>query len=331
MYVFVCYTPLHILLAAITLQQMEKTAGIVFIIIEESTGLSRFARSFLKSEYRIISLPGRANVANRMSRTIVQRTNMFRIRSIINSLPCTCFIFNDMLPESQALLNMNAATNNGIEFIMVEDGVALYAPRGVVANRAIDRFLHKLAFGLEWRHSSTFGHHDNLSEIWCLYPEALCDDLKAKPCKPLGRQVPQWVHDFAEQSFSHMPEEATIIALPYIGHSIDILDRYLTRAVEFARRYKSEILFKSHPLDGHNTEILKKYVENPIVIPNTLPIELLMMRPGGKYNFIGSRTSALHVTNALAPDVRCYYFENGSDPVADNWIAFFTQLGIPGI
>ena len=70
-------------------------------------------------------------------------------------------------------------------------------------------------------------------------------------------------------------------------------------------------------------------MQSPNILPQFIPLELLLFSEPKVSAFIGSRTSALHVAKALCPEIVCTYFDRADTEDGKRWIKFMERIGIP--
>lgn len=279
-------------------------------------------------------VPGAADGSNLVQSTLIQRRNAARLRKQHASTANTIYLFHDLRAESQALLNLPVAALRKPRFVLLEDGIALYKPRGILPGSLTHILKRKLAFGFDWKHAHEVGLHPALSEIRCFYPRLLRDNLKRLPSSELPVSLERLKEIFAAGKNANAENASAhaIIALPHSRHTDAGYYRYfLESALAYCARIAIRPRFKLHPSDANALGILKKLTNCPVEIaPQNMPLEILFLHDTGAKALIGSRTSALHIVKKLYPHVACMYHDDESE-YGKKWIRFFEEVGIPSV
>lgn len=334
MELFLCHTPLHVLISLLVAATEPRTPR-TFVVVEDSAGLHQLARLLVRADIgQLHLLPGVANGSNLLSQTRIQRNNAKMLRSLYAYTAETVHLFHDLRAESQAMLNTSSVSQRP-RFVLLEDGIALYEPRGLLVGGWVSVLKRKLAFGMDWKHARELGLHPALSEIRCFYPHLLRANLRHKPSDALPTALHQLVDRATLQTLRPTTTSAGSRAVVAVPHSRAVSPAYFQGflAASLAHCEKLDVtpLFKLHPNDTQGVGLLQQRVKAPEFIPQGLPLELALMAMDDATSFMGARTSALHVVRKLCPQVSCLFYESPDTEVGQRWLTFFEQVGIPAM
>lgn len=330
MHVFLCHTPLHILLSQYIEEGLEDAPRARYVVVEDYAGLHAFARSILDhAETDVLYLPGKAQAQSRLQRTLLQRANARLLQRRFAGLRCMFYLFNDLLPEPQALLNLAVRQSPQLACVLLEDGVALYGPRGTGRNRLADTVMHKLAFGLRWKHAHAIGLHPAITEIRCFYPQLVHPELRGIPAAPLPTGTPASLGKLRRDLALPALRDSAVLALPHSAYTEPaLMTAFVAACAGYCRRMQLAPVIKAHPGDSAYKKYLAGLDKPPRLLPGHLPLEAVLLCSDHPAALIGFRTSALHITRALLPDVTCLYFEHGDSLHHRDWVAFLDRLGV---
>lgn len=324
---FICNTPLHVLLSSIVISENKNRVNTTLVALEYSNGVQNFAKMLFKDEaVKLIFLPGRANAKNTWHRTLIQKNNAKILSSTLSQKPDTIFIYHDLLPETQALLNKK---NNSQTFIMIEDGVALYGPRGTIKSSILQKIIHKTIFGWKWNHAHALGLHPSISEIKCLFPQLAHKDIINKKITSLSHAYPRRLLENLPASKELDSCDSIIAVLPFMTEIKDsTVVHFLTQCIKLSKKTSKPLFLKTHPRDPCLPIYLQNNFEQFKILPQSLPIESLLLASKRSHTIIGWRTSSLHVIRALCPHVNCLYYEEDGLNSSKKWLDFMNSLSI---
>ena len=179
MQLFLCHTPLHILIGLLVAQEMSPEEEIAFAVVEDSEGLHALASTLIRAQnVKLLLLPGAVNSKSLVKCTLIRRANGKFLKCTFSKIADTVFLFHDLRAESQALLNSPSRSHIKTRFVLLEDGIALYEPRSLLIGSTLSILKRKIAFGLNWKNARELGLHPQLSEIRCFYPHLVaCQSL----------------------------------------------------------------------------------------------------------------------------------------------------------
>lgn len=330
--VFVCHTPLHILISLMVAHSERLPNKPAFIIIDDSTGLGELADTIVPpAQIDTIKLPGDANADTPFNRLLTERSNAKLLKNRYAQHTETVFTFHDIRAESQALLSAKRVHNSQRRrIILLEDGVALYAPHGLIYGGPLSVVKRKLAFGLSWRYGRKIGLNTAITEIRCFYPKLVREDLRNRNVAKLTADVPASVADNVCLDHDLPDCDFAIIAVPYTSNLTDrFLSSYLLAAGRYCERHRLVPVFKLHPRDFQARARIANRVLDARYFPQRLPLEVALFSQHPPHAVIGSKTSALHICKALSPAMQCLYFEIGEDDASRIWQKFYSDVGIP--
>lgn len=332
MSLFLCHTPLHLLISLLVVQGIPAHEKITFAIIEDSQGLHALAKTLVAStNIDLFLLPGAASFQSLIKRTLIHRANARHLHDAYAKTASTIFIFHDLRAESQKLLNSPSTHQANTQFILLEDGVALYEPGGFLVDGLISILKRKIFWDMKWKHARQLGLHPQLSEVQCFYPESLRQNLHHLHIKSLPRHL-------ADSITLHSPLKASLPNAPFcivaVPHSM-FGETFITEFLDLSRKYCLDHgqtpIFKIHPRDRQAQPTIERVISSPHLLPQEFPLELLMAFIPKAAALIGSRTSALHVINALYPETTCLYFDTPNTEAGSQWINFFEKIGVQAL
>jgi hypothetical protein len=331
---FLCHTPLHVLISLLVAAAGPRTPR-TFAVVEDSAGLHQLARLLVQADSgQLHLLPGVATATNLLSRTRIQRNNAKILRSLYADTAETVHLFHDLRAESQSLLNTPSISKR-TRFILLEDGIALYEPRGLLVGGWVSVLKRKLAFGMTWKHARELGLHPALSEIRCFYPHLLRTNLRHKPSDALPISLHLLLDNATLAALRPTTMSAGARAVIAVPHSRSVSPAYFQSFLEASTRHCEKMnlnpLFKLHPNDTEGLALLQQQTKTPELIPQELPLELALIAMDDVTSFVGARTSALHIVKKLCPQVSCLFFESADTEVGRKWLRFFEQAGIPAM
>lgn len=333
--VYLCHTPLHILISLIVANQNNSQKdGSTFFIIEDSPGLHRIAEALIDTrKSNLVLLPGLANSTNRFQSAMIMRSNAIGIHRTARKFSGNFFIFNDIRPEAQfSLSRLKGEKTASRKSILLEDGIAIYNPGGTSEWNILQKIKYKIISGLNWIPISKIGSHPAISEIYCFYPQALRPDLMEKKAFQIPRCIPKEIIESFKHISPVLEKNTTIIALPLISeenHEAGL--KFIERAMIFCKTRKTTPFFKTHPRDQQSIKIIENLSFEANTLPNHLPLELIILANEDIDSIIGSRTSALHISKFFFPKKDIYYIEEKEDTISIAWENFFRDTEINNI
>ena len=326
---FLCHTPLHILISLLVAEHISPEEKIIFAIVEDSKNLHDFAQQLVNSRnIELLLLPGAASTQYLLKRALIHRANAKFLHDTYAGIVSAVFIFHDLRAESQKLLNSDRALYGNIRFILLEDGVALYEPGGLLVDGFFSILKRKIFWDIRWKHAPELGHHPKLSEIQCFYPHLLKPSLRHLRAQPLPRIVPEIENSSLPGKLSLLHNNYCIIAVPHYIFGKDFISKFIDYSMRYCASRQLIPVFKLHPRDQEAKSIISTVIDSPAFIPQDIPIELLLFCMPGAVALTGARTSALHIVNALHPNITCLYFDEDDNKGGSRWINFFAMMDI---
>ncbi len=331
-FIFICHTPLHVLISSIISSTELLGEEITFIVVEDSDGLFGFAVEIgLEKSGAIVRLAGSGVIRNRIKYTLAQRKNASLIRMKFRSLVRRVYVFNDLRPEAQVLLNDRRLAKDGCEFVLVEDGMALYPPAGELVNGLLAVAKRKVFFGWRWQHARFIGLHPGLSEIRAFYPGLLRKDLchlksRALPVQDLRCVASNLSEVMVDNEYSKIP--SAIIAIPFGNERAEDCRDFLFKSLGLCRSLGLKPYLKPHPRDKDYLINLKDILSGVDILSQSHPLEVLVGLLPDVRAIIGCRTSSLYICRLLYSDVGVYFFSNPSRLDDGCWVDFYRQVGV---
>ena len=336
MNIFLCHTPLHLLLAALELPKHEQTHNF-FFVMEDVPGIHELANALLSpSRVEFSMLPGTASHASPTPSTIdVQKQNAHNIKKkVIGHKIDRIFIFFDQRAEAQAILNHPFPNKPLITWL--EDGVTTYNVASPFPRPFRRLIKHKMRFDLRWKGSKWLGQHPMIDEIRCFYPNLLRDDLKKMKVDVLphrldGKYVSAFLEFYGKEKF-HRNTGVIILPHPDSGISPPSIAHFISESVRFFQSIAAEPTIKIHPRDAFTPQKIDQLAPHIRMMQQNFPMELIMFAEKNIGAITGFRTSALHVTAALHPFIKARYYEPDQVSSAnrtDVWVDFFKEISVP--
>lgn len=326
---FLCHTPLHVIISCLVASVDKTIEQSLFIVVNDSKYLVDIVEDFKEQlGFQFLPLKGGADATTRFQAMRYQQYNVKLLKKISKNIPYI-YIFHDLRPESQALLNNRSTVINQF-FIMLEDGVALYPTgEGGVPSRLLSILKRKIAFGFDWQHATELGLHPEINEIRCFFPHLVQKNLTKKNitylptlitpklCSVLG------IHSDLINAF-------TLIAL--VPHSSFVcpndLNIFIIACQNYALAKKLSLIFKLHPRDYTGQELIKSNVSEAVFLSNEFAFESYLMQSDRPAAIVGFRTSSMHILKALFPEIECLFFETGDTAESLIWNRFLVSAGI---
>lgn len=331
MKLFLCHTPLHLLISMMVVCEESDPQNTVFVVVEDSLGLHDLASRLLdESRGRVVLLPGMATAKGGIQRTLIMRSNVNFLCKTWASVVSVFYFFHDLRPEPQALLNLKRLKRISAKFIMLEDGIALYEPGGFIDWNFIGVLKHKIAAGRHWVKFDQLGLHPNITKIRCFYPELLRPNLRALPAVILPRSRISIENTKLQLPLDLFGKKIALVAVPFVDFvSVKFMMRFLETAMDYCSEHDIFPFFKLHPRDRNGTELLKSLVAEPRFFPQHLPAEMIFFSELDIHSFIGSRTSSLHIAKFLFPQMNVLHYDEASDEEGKAWTDFLDHVGVP--
>ncbi|RZJ22736.1 hypothetical protein E0H88_03345 [Acinetobacter sp. ANC 4216] len=326
--IFLCHTPLHIIISCLVASADNTIEQSLFVVVNDSKNLIDIAENFGKHlGFHFLPFKGGADATTRFQAMLYQQHNVKLLKQIAKNIP-NIYIFHDLRPESQALLN-NRSTSVNQKFVMLEDGVALYPTKGILPSSLLSIIKRKLAFGLDWKHADELGLHPEINEIRCFFPHLVQKNLNKKYITPLPILVTSKLRSVLG-IHSDLINPFSLIAL--VPHSsivcINDLNIFITTCQNYALANKLSLIFKLHPRDYEGQELIKSKIPGAVFLPNEFAFESFLMQNDQPAAIIGFRTSSIHILKSLFPDIACFFFEIGDTAESLIWSQFLVSAGI---
>lgn len=336
MNIFLCHTPLHLLLAALELPRHEQTRNF-FFVVEDVPGIHELANALLSSsEVEFSMLPGTAShTSSTLSVIDTQKQNAVEIRKkLLAENIDRIFIFFDQRAEAQAILNHPFRKKPLVTWI--EDGITTYSV-ALPFPRPLRRLIkHKIRFDLRWKGSKWLGQHPMIDEIHCFYPDLLRSDLKKIKSEALPRSLEdKYVSaflDFYGHPKYHQKTGVVVLPHPDSGIPQSSITYFIAESVKFFQSIDAHTAIKIHPRDTFTPQIIGHLAPHTEIMQQNLPIELILYAERNIVAITGCRTSTLHVTSAIHPLLQSRYYEPEQIIQMNHpeiWIAFFAKVSVP--
>ena len=327
MNLFVCHTPLHVLISLLVARECHHFPS-VFVIVEDSVDLHGLANKIIRKDFgEIHFLPGLATYRNGVHRALMMRSNVKYLLAQFGSALAELYLFNDLRAETQALLN-SCMNHDAARCVLLEDGVGFYEPGGRLQWGVLAILKQRFAAGGGWMKGDELGFHPGISEIRSFYPELLKPHLKKKAGRPLPVNVEAL--DLAGAiSIPKLKDSSAIVVVPHTAFlTQDYIARFINAVLAYCGRHGIEPIFKLHPSDRSGVAVLAKFLDDPAMLPQQLPMEMVVLGASRLHSVIGARTSSMHIIKRIYPETRVAYFEEKSDLAYDAWSSFLEKTGV---
>lgn len=334
--VFLCHTPLHVLIAAlVAFDRTVEAHGRLFFVVEDTPGLHRLAQTLLRGPSSSFSLlPGTASTTDSKTWRALQNVNARTVSRTLNGKMVEhAYIFFDQRAEGQALLRAHFGRQATI--CLLEDGISSYTVASPFSHPILRLMRNKLRHSIHWKGSKWLGEHPAISEVGCFYPNHLRPGLKKLSSRALPTAIEEGIVDAFAATYGGRqylePFGAIVVPHPHSGISREERARFIERAVAFCTQRSVKPLLKLHPRDSETA--LPESIDNAktLVAGKGLPIELLLyVEPCARF-VVGSRTSTLHVTKALHPELGVYFYEPPEARNSSEWRRFYADLSIEAL
>lgn len=331
MNIFLCHTPLHLLIAMLEAPRHDNIE-ILYFIVEDAPNMHSLARSLLASEHaKFVMLPGTASNHFSSEAVLTQKENVKRIRlGISDLLPDSIFIYFDQRAEAQALLNHKFRAKPKV--VWLEDGLTTYDVASPFPRHIRRLIKHKFRFDLHWKGSKWLGQHPAIDEVYSFYPDLVRADLRSMRVKPLLRTLDKIYVDRFKNIYGRPKYnfKVGIIVVPHpdSGPTKDQIEKFILEAIDKYLLTDIQPVLKFHPRDDISAAQFSRFKSNIPIAEKTFPLELIIFVEENVRSVVGYRTSALHVISALHESVRVIYYEPQDAKMAVEWKTFYKTLSI---
>lgn len=338
MNIYLCHTPLHLLLAALELPEHMQTRNFLFVV-EDVPGIHELASALFSSpRVELSMLPGTASNISRTSSVIdIQKRNAVTIKKVVSNTDIDqIFIFFDQRAEAQAILNHPLGKRTLVTWL--EDGITTYSVASPFPHPLRRLIKHKIRFDLRWKGSKWLGEHPRIDQIRCFFPDLLRCNLRKMKADALSRSLEDsYLSGFLR--FYGMPKydrKTGIIVLPHpdCGLSRSGFDHFVSESVKFFRSIDAVPVIKRHPRDASPSQSLDQLPPCIKVMQQNLPVELVLFAEKNIEAITGCRTSTLHVASAIHPFIQARYYEPrelSSRKSSEDWGDFFEKVAVPSL
>lgn len=220
----------------------------------------------------------------------------------------TAYFFNDRFLANQFLMYSLERSGIGIEFI--EDGSAAYSAGIYSPKHEPPSFVPKrVLFGPWWRSVDVLGTSGYSHDLWVTHPKYVRPELETLTHHKLPARFDDndsgWVSEFFEQvGFDHTASFDTVVMVPHssIIRDPDRVKRHVAETLERQGTSFDRAAFKYHPREP-DFDYLGVSTDGRVVIPRSIPAELLYLDDGRISTLVGGSTTSLLTANWLLDDV----------------------------
>ncbi|WP_321276032.1 polysialyltransferase family glycosyltransferase [Thiomicrorhabdus indica] len=231
-----------------------------------------------------------------------------QIKQIVAELePDQVFVGSDRRIEFQCAMTEAVKHKPDVKGIYLDEGLFSYTCRKrsqTWRDRVLDSWLKRLMYPVDWKHPSTIGASDWISEGWVLKPEEVCKILRARIVLKLLPRRYYWSPALEglkknlltateltqlEQGFDDL------VILPHPSQFTVDLQNKVQHTIRTLHRTGRVIRVKRHPRDETKTQFQE--------LPKHIPLELLLPFLDFKTLISAPSTAAL-TSQLLKPDVK---------------------------
>lgn len=296
--VYIIYTPLHLLYTLSLIRANERHAYVMLVHSFQTAPQVLYRMGNLLPDTQFDLLPGQlshwghiattaAHSQNRLLRLISKLLNhipivqaMWKARKKLRGIKLDrLFIFNDIRPEAQAL--METALKCHAEVWLVEDGIGAYLNTPQLSQlRQRMVWLQRLIYGRGFHALGTIGSHPAIQQAIVLYPEAANKALMriprhSMPPFDLRDDMQQLMHVFAPDEAIDWASfgQCVLICLPLYHHTAEpeAFRQAVERIIAMHQAQEITVLVKYHP-----REIVFHFNTSGVhVVNHTIPAELV--------------------------------------------------------
>ena len=300
--VFISFTPYHILLSyAIALDEEKSAKNCLFVISDfgDVDPLVYSLEGWSRCPFaQIERLPGVYGQVSRFRRHFIIKRALIPITEFITRHKIECvYVFNDGRPEAQAALHFAKKANKSTVGIYVEDGAGVYSAYKSTKRPLYKILLAKLFYGPWWQDVKVLGTSRWIDEVKAIFPQLVRPELRSKPITSISRyallelQNQEWPYEYLENLGVKIGELNDLDAVLIVAHSefarrIPRYKRVIENVLAIARSQGLRLAIKYHPRETLGDFLLVGNTEGIIVLPQSLPIELVYIFTSKQIRFI---------------------------------------------
>jgi len=175
--VFVVHTPYHLFLSFIILSSFKESPNTIITI--EDAPFNKII-PYLKTNNltRIVSINGQYGKKNKITRFLVQKMGIKKIKNILSNLNVSqLFVFADHIPMTQFTISL---LKNKSKIIKVEDGMEAYIDYYYDKTNRLKLLLKHTLYGGFIEPIERQGMYKYIDELWVLYPQFVSSKLKER-------------------------------------------------------------------------------------------------------------------------------------------------------
>lgn len=247
------------------------------------------------------------------------------IKEIVAELkPDQVFVGSDRRIEFQCAMTEAVKHKPNVKGIYLDEGLFSYTCRKrsqTWRDRVLDSWIKRLMYPVDWKHPSTIGASDWISEGWLLKPENACSILKKTiSLKTLSTDLyhnPRTDGLMASLGKNLQVFENGFEALILLPHP-SALSEQVKRAFTDQFQAFDRLLVKAHPRGDLDSGWLPSSAK---FLPADVPLELILAHIHVK-KIISSQTTALLTSKLICPEIIIKVV----DPVSPQFKALLDKL-----
>lgn len=223
----------------------------------------------------------------------------------------------------------------------MDEGTFTYVGRkasSLFADKVLDNFVKKLAYGLWWHHPETVGASDWIDTVYVSFPDIIHPLLKNKNVRQLTLAFWQSTRliDFCQSLVSHigkpenlalfdllitLPHESIINANPhYKGQIKAVIEKQIGQGLKVGVKY--------HPRDTNADLLALGDIAGVEILSRELPFEALLPMIKAGATVLGDFSTTLISTRLLRPDLHAKAIDHGSNKNSAEFIELYKKMGI---
>ena len=342
---FLASTPLHILNSIAIASTMEGTKSYLWLIDQPEIGNNFHHQILLNwsdspfeaiqiSEGRIKGLRNKLRSRQRIFARLKEYISRNNIDRILTG--------NDRRIEFQFAMHCATKIQSHVIGCYMDEGTFTYVGRTAsesIGDKYIDNLVKKLTYGLWWKHPSTIGASDWISQCYIAIPDLAHSELRKKQTINLSKlfRNNKTVESYARHCFQKLnistAELCNIESVFTLPHQsiIEKSPNYASTINRLLQEYKKDgkkIGVKYHPRNI-DVDILKINNDPTVkVLDHRIPFELYLPLLPEKINLLGDISSTLINSSWLKPNAKIISFIQESTPDVKKFRSLFKDLKI---
>ena len=342
---FIAFTPYHVLLAyAIARDEESSAENYLFVISDfrDVEPLIHFLEGWSRCPFaQIERLPGMYSQASNFRRRFTIRRNLTTIiESVTRHKVERVYIFHDGRPEAQAALHFANKGNKGAVGIYVEDGAGAYSSYESTKRPLHKLLLAKLFYGPWWQDVRVLGTSRWIDEVKAIFPRLVRPELRLKHVSSIPRHAllelrdQEWLYEYLKTLGVKIAGLNDLDAILIVAHSefasqIPGYKQVTEDVLSMAKSQNLRLGIKYHPRESQDDFLSVNDTEGILVLPKSLPIELVYILTLEQIRFIiGDISTALLTAKWLLDNAMVVSIAPLLNQTDSQLFETFAELGI---